>query len=261
MLIDAHCHLNRLNPASFGGSIEAAWEDATRHGIGGCLIPSTTKQDWEEITQLAGSHQDLWGAIAVHPSEADTPPVQLDELIAAGSPKQIVAIGETGLDFCHEVTPAERGRQNQLFELHIQAALQLGKFLVVHAREAWPQLLDTLHRFPVDQIGGMVHCFTGDYAAAKAILDLGWYLSFSGIITFKRSAALRELLTKIPPERILLETDAPYLAPEPMRGRPNLPSFLIYTASVVAEISNRSRQEVEGLTYNNFLRLLEGNRH
>lgn len=256
MLIDAHCHLNKLDETSFDGSVEAAWEHARRAGLVGCLIPSTVREDWPEIIKLTTDHDDLYGAIAIHPSERNDPPIALDEIVAVGSCAAVVAIGETGLDFVGECSEQEKNRQCELLELHIKAALRLNKPLIIHVRNAWPELLAILHRFPVDKIGGMVHCFTGDYQMAKAVLDLGWYISFSGIVTFKRCEDLRAVLSKLPLDRILLETDAPYLAPVPMRGHPNIPSYLRYTLSLVAEVLGRSQMELRDVTGGNFARLM-----
>lgn len=257
MLIDAHCHLNLLgDPKLEGGGIEEIWEQAKEAGITGCLIPSVVRKDWDEVIELVRRHQEFYGAIAVHPGEINDPPVTLEELVEYGRKPEVAGIGEAGLDFDSESSEEEKRRQLTLFELHIEAALRINKPLIVHARNAWPLLLDVLHRFPVDRIGGMVHCFTGDYEAAKAILDLGWYLSFSGIVTFKRSDNLRGVLRKLPVDRILLETDAPYLAPEPVRGRPNRPEFLRYTAALVADLLGKEVEELGEITGGNFMSLV-----
>ena len=207
---------------------------------------------------MLNAEPNFYGAIAVHPTEQDLGVTLQDLTVAASNPK-VVAIGETGLDFFNAPDEEEQKRQCRLFETHIEAAINLKKPLMLHIRAAYPKTLEVLraYRSDMETLGGVVHCFCGDEAAAHAFLDLGWHLSFSGILTFKKSEELRQIFQDTPLERILLETDAPYLAPVPKRGQTNQPAFLPYTAALAANLKNITPEELAQALRCNFMQLFK----
>lgn len=244
MLIDAHCHLTSLNEAESRDNAENFNLDSIAHilkraqaaGVIGCLVPSVVRSDWPKVLKVLTLKDSLWGAVGVHPQEP-APMLTISELSkAATSDTRIVGIGETGLDFSQSATQKEQERQIQLLKVHLQVASELNKVLIIHVRDAFLELMRVMREFNHTPSRVMIHCFTGSYDQAKEALDAGFYLSFSGILTFKNAEYLRDVFKKVPLERILLETDAPFLAPVPMRGKMNEPSYLTYTAQVAAEL-------------------------
>jgi TatD DNase family protein len=192
----------------------------------------------------------------VHPTVTDGHDPSVDELLALAAHDKVIAIGETGLDYFH--SKGDLDWQRQRFKNHIQVAKILHKPLIIHTRDAGHDALDVLKQEGADQVGGIIHCFTEDWEYAQKAMDLNFYISFSGIVTFKNALAIKEVAQKIPADRFLIETDSPYLAPVPFRGKPNYPTYVRYVAEHIAELRHMTVTEVAKLSSENFYRLFAG---
>ncbi|MCB1556041.1 MAG: TatD family hydrolase [Alphaproteobacteria bacterium] len=258
MYIDSHCHLNLDRMAEIGG-VSAVLERARQAGIGGMItICCRVSNEFPEILNIARVHDTLWCSIGTHPHDAGDPAekaVSLQTLIdLARSDPKIVGIGETGLDYYYDHSPRED--QQDSFRKHIRACLATGLPLIVHARDADTDLVRILREEGAGtDLKGVMHCFSSSRALGEAALALGFYISFSGIVTFKKSEDLRNFARDVPLDRILLETDAPFLAPEPHRGRINEPALMIHTARCMADIKSISEEEMATLSTKNFFTL------
>ncbi len=252
MLIDSHCHLDfpELTTDESGvlARARAAW-------IGGMLTIGTRLDQFEQVRAIAERHDNVWCSVGVHPHEAKeegqrTP----DRLIEATRHPKVVGIGETGLDFYYEHSPREE--QAESFRAHIAASRQTGLPLIVHTRNADTETGDILEdEYGQGAFPGLIHCFSSGRAVAERALALGFYISISGIVTFKAAEELRGIVRDVPLDRLLVETDAPYLAPVPKRGKTNEPAFVAHTATKVAELKGVSLAELEAATTDNFFRL------
>ena len=253
MLIDSHCHLDFPD---FAEEREAVIARARAAGVAGMLTICTRLADFPAIRALAAAHDGLWCSVGVHPHEAATADgLAAAELVAlaAGDP-EVVGIGETGLDFHYEHSP--RAAQERVFRAHAEAARATGLPLIVHTRDADD---DTVRILAEEQargpFPGLIHCFTaGDQVAEKAV-EFGMYISFSGILTFRNAEAVRAVAARVPADRLLVETDAPYLAPVPMRGKRNEPAFTVHTAAFLAELRGMEAADLARVTTDNFFRL------
>jgi len=254
MLADSHCHLDCLDLKNYNGDLSKAIAAARLKEVQYILCPGISIEAFPRVLEISESDIDLFAAVGVHPTEKEVRQPTLDELLILGENKKVVAIGETGLDFYRGDIEAERKRQIDLFKLHIKVARELAKPLIIHARSADQDIIKILTDEHDKEIGGVMHCFTGSLDMAKKAIDLGFYISFSGIVTFKNAEDLRNVAKNIPLDRILIETDAPYLAPVPMRGKPNEPAYLPYVAEFMAELLNIPYDRFTGATTENFLR-------
>ena len=251
-LIDSHCHLN------YDGLAERQDEvlDAARaRGVAGFLNISTRRREWDAITATAERHPDVWASIGIHPHEADAhPDLGSAALVEGAAHPHAVAIGECGLDYYYD--KSDRASQRERFQAHIDASRETGLPLVVHTREAET---DTAHMLggAVKEGGvtGVLHCFTGSADLAKKGLDLGFYVSISGIVTFKNAADLQDTARNIPLDRLLVETDAPFLAPVPHRGKKCEPAFVADTAAFLAELRGEPLEALAEATTANFFTL------
>lgn len=252
-LVDSHCHLDRLDLAAHGGSLDAALDAARARGVGRFLCIGISAANAAAVRRLAESHADVYCSVGVHPLdlEPDAEPA-LDWLLGELDHPRVVAIGETGLDYHYQ--PEAAALQRAGFALHLQAARQTGKPVIVHTREARADTLAMLREADLPQ-AGVLHCFTEDWEMARAALDLGYYISLSGIVTFRNAEALREVARRIPADRLLVETDAPYLAPVPHRGKPNLPEYVRDVAEFLAGLRGVPYAELAAQTTANFHRL------
>jgi TatD DNase family protein len=252
MLIDSHCHLDFPELTSDESGVLARARTA---GVGGMLTIGTRLDQFERVRAIAERHDNVWCSVGVHPHEAKeegqrTP----DRLIEAARHPKVVGIGETGLDFFYEHSP--RAEQAESFRAHIAASRETGLPLIVHTRDADAETGDILEEehakgaFP-----GLIHCFSSGRAVAERALALGLYVSISGIVTFKAAEDLRTIVRDLPLDRLLVETDAPYLAPIPKRGKTNEPAYVAHTAAKVAELKGVSMAELEAVTTDNFFRL------
>jgi len=252
MLVDSHCHLNYPPLAE---DIDGALARAHEAGVTHMLNISTRLSEFEAVRAIAEEHAHIYCSVGVHPHEAEEEgDVALDKLIALTEHPKVVGIGETGLDFYYDNSP--RDLQEKSFRTHIAAARETGLPLIIHTRDADQKTIEILGEeqkkgaFP-----GLIHCFSVGQEVADAALGHGMYISISGIVTFKTAEALRDTVRTVPLERLLVETDAPFLAPVPMRGKTNEPSFVQYTTAKVAELKDMSADELAAATSDNFFRL------
>ncbi|WP_367434512.1 TatD family hydrolase [Snodgrassella alvi] len=248
MLIDSHCHLNMPELAA---RLPQVLENMAQAEIGQAIAISVDRQSADEVLALAEQHTNLFASVGVHPEDQNSAEMSVDELIAAAQHPKVVGIGETGLDY--HWCSGDLAWQHARFSTHIQASNQTGLPLIIHTRDAAADTLRLLHENQAQQ--GVIHCFTEDTAFAKAVLDLGFYISFSGIVTFKNAQQIQEACKYVPLDRILVETDAPYLAPVPKRGKPNEPAYVRYTAEFVAQLRGDSMATIEAATTANTYRL------
>ena len=253
MLVDSHCHLDRLDLAAHGGSLDAALDAARARGVGHFLCIGVSAENASTVKALAERYADVHCSVGVHPLDLE-PGVApaLDWLLRELNHPRVVAIGETGLDYHYQPEAAEL--QREAFRLHLEAAQITGKPVIVHTREARSDTLQLLREAALPQ-AGVLHCFTEDWPMAKAALDLGFYISLSGIVTFRNAQALREVALQVPADRLLVETDAPYLAPMPYRGKPNLPQYVREVAEFLADLRGTSFESFAEQTSDNFQRL------
>ncbi len=252
MLVDSHCHLDFDD---FKGEQDDVVARARAAGIKGMLTICTRLGDAAKIRAIATAHDGVWCTVGIHPHEAEhAAGVTAEGLIALSEPAEVVGIGETGLDFYYEHSP--RDIQETVFRTHIKAARETGLPIIVHTRDADA---DTARILAEEQargaFGGVIHCFSAGAEVARCALDHGMYISFSGIVTFKNADAVRAVARDVPMERLLVETDAPYLAPVPMRGKRNEPAFTAHTAAYLAEIKGFGLDELARATTDNFFTL------
>lgn len=253
MLVDSHCHLDRLDLAAHGGSLDAALDEARARGVGQFLCIGVSADNAAAVKALADRYSDVHCSVGVHPLDlAPGQPPALDWLLQELDHPRVVAIGETGLDYHYE--PEAAGLQQQAFQLHLDAARITGKPVIVHTREARADTLALLREAALPQ-AGVLHCFTEDWDMARAALDIGFYISLSGIVTFRNAEALREVARQVPADRLLVETDSPYLAPVPHRGKANLPQYVREVAEFLAELRGVSYDVLAEQTTANFYRL------
>lgn len=254
-LVDSHCHLN-YEPLR--NRIPQVLQNARDQGVGHMLCVAVNLEKLPEVLELAQSHPHIYASVGVHPDEQHVRDPSVDELVTLAANPRVVAIGETGLDYYR--LQGERGWQQQRFRRHIQASRQCGKPLIIHTREAAADTLRIMQEEGADTAGGVMHCFTESWETAKSALDLGFYISFSGIVTFRNAEALREVARQVPADRLLIETDAPYLAPVPHRGKTNEPAFVRHVAEQLAELRKIDLVQLAQITTANFFSLFRNAR-
>ena len=252
MLVDSHCHLN------YKGLIERQADvlaQARARGIGGFLNISTRQSEWGDVIATAEREADVWASVGIHPHEADKhAELSADQLLAATDHDRVIAIGETGLDYYYD--HSDRDVQRRLFRMHIDVARQTGLPVIIHTRDAEEDTLGILE----DEMGkgafpALIHCFTASREFGEQVLELGLTISISGIVTFKNAAELQETVKSVPTDRLLVETDAPFLAPVPHRGSTCEPAFVADTAEFVARLRGVEPEQLAETTTNNFKRL------
>ena len=254
MLVDSHCHLDRLDLFGDEVDLNATLDRARARGIGAFLAIGVDLESSRNLLDLADHHRDIYVSAGAHPlQEGEIPIPGEDELVALAGADRVVAIGETGLDYHY----AEETRewQQASFITHLRAARRAGKPLVVHTRDAREDTLSLIRQHGCTERAGVLHCFTENWEMARAAIDLNYYISFSGIITFRNAGELREVVGKVPIDRILVETDSPWLAPVPYRGKANVPGNVVEVARMVAEVKGLSPEAVAEATTENFCRL------
>lgn len=261
MFTDSHCHLNFPELLSQLPAIRQAMLEAQ---VDRALCISTTLEEFPSVHALAMQFDNFWATVGVHPDNEDVIEPTLQDLLRLGQLPRVVGIGETGLDYFRlgERSVADMGWQRDRFRTHIQAARQLNKPLVIHTRSASDDTLAILREQGEDGsagcAGGVFHCFTETAQVARAALDLGFYISFSGILTFKSAQDLRDVAALVPLDRMLIETDSPYLAPMPYRGKTNNPSYVPYVAAQLAHIKQCPVEQMADITSRNFEALFKG---
>ena len=252
MFVDSHCHLNYEGLVDDQAGVLAR---ARAAGVSAMVNIATRESEWDAVVATAMRERDVWATVGVHPHEADGHAhIDTATLIERAAHPRVVAIGETGLDYHHDHSDRERQRRN--FRVHIAAARKTGLPLIVHTRDAEDDTLTILaEEFGQGRFTGVIHCFTASAAFARGALDLGLSISISGIVTFRNAQALRDIAASLPPDHLLIETDAPFLAPVPHRGRPCEPAYVADTATVLADLRGISMAELGALTTTNFYRL------
>jgi TatD DNase family protein len=256
MYIDSHCHINFPDLA---GKLPEVFGLMAQNQVSHALCISVELERFPEILALAEAHPNVYASVGVHPDHEDCTEPTVAELVALADHPRVVAIGETGLDYFRLTGDLEWQRDR--FRTHIRAARSCRKPLVIHTRSAADDTLRIMREEQAGEAGGVMHCFTESLAVAEAAIEMGFYISFSGIVTFKNAVALREVAAAIPLERMLIETDAPYLAPVPHRGQTNQPGFVKHVAEEIARIRGLSVETVGEVTSQNFFRLFAAARH
>ena len=256
ILVDSHCHINfDVLAKDMSGLLERAGDNNVDY----MLCVAVNFEDYPQIKALSQAHSNIFSSIGVHPCHTDCFEPSVEDLVSIGTGDRVVAIGETGLDYFKGPSANQDREQMQWqrdrFAVHIEAAKIVNKPLIIHTRSAAEDTMSMLEGLSAEKCGGVMHCFAESWPVAKRALDLGFYISFSGIVTFKNAHALKEVAKKVPSDRFLIETDSPYLAPVPLRGKVNEPSFVKHTAQVVAELRNETLEQVARQTTNNFFEL------
>lgn len=250
MLVDSHCHLDRLDFTRFANGLAGVLDAAQANGVARLLSVATDLESWPALAQMTEPYPQVALSAGVHPSEDGGRAPTVAELVALGREPRVVAIGETGLDYYYGRDSAQR--QQDWFRTHVAAAREVGKPLIVHTRDARTDTLRILREEGAREIGGVLHCFTEDWDMAEQALELGFHLSFSGIVTFKNTKQIQEVARRMPAERMLVETDSPYLAPVPHRGKPNQPAWVRHVAEFVARLRGESLEQVSAVTSANY---------
>lgn len=253
MLVDSHCHLDRVSLKPYGDDFDRLMTRTLAAGVGHMLCVSIDLEHYPKMRRLVDPYPQVSVSAGVHPNEQDRREPTPDELVELAADPRNVAIGETGLDYFR----SEGGLdwQQQRFRNHIAAARQCGKPLIIHTRDAREDTIRILREEQAMDVGGVLHCFTESWEMAKQGMDLGFFVSFSGIVTFNNAAALRDVARQVPLDRMLIETDSPYLTPIPYRGKPNEPRYVSHVAECIAELLGIDVDELIDFTGKNFFRL------
>ncbi len=260
MYTDSHCHLNFPELLA---RLDDIRQDMQAAQVTRALLISTQLETFDDVNRIAMAYDNFWCTAGVHPDEYDVQEPTLDDLLRIGQRDKVIGIGETGLDYYRlgDRSVADMEWQRQRFRLHIRAARQLQLPLIIHTRSASADTLSILKEEgevgDASSVGGVFHCFTETAEVARAALDLGFYISFSGILTFKNAADLREIASWVPLNRILIETDSPYLAPAPHRGKTNNPSYVPWVAKQIAELRGMTSEQIAEITSENFNHLFK----
>ena len=252
MLVDSHCHLNYKGLAE---QRDDALLRARERGVGAMLNISTRESEWDEVIGIAEAHPDIWASVGIHPHEADSHSgVDAAKLIDKAQHPRVIGIGESGLDYYYD--HSDRAQQRASFREHIVAARETGLPLIVHTRDAEYDTAQILsEEMTAGEYNGVIHCFTASSDFARKALDIGFYISLSGIVTFKNATDLQDVAKWLPADRILVETDAPFLAPVPHRGKTGEPGFVADTAKFVAQLRGEGEDALAAQTTDNFYRL------
>ncbi|WP_293763854.1 TatD family hydrolase [uncultured Aquitalea sp.] len=250
MLVDSHCHINFPDLAS---RLPEVLANMQANQVETALVIGVSRPRFPEVLDLAEGHPHLYATVGVHPDDPEAEEYSEDELVAQAAHPRVVGIGETGLDY--HWCKGDLAWQHERFRTHIRAARRTGLPLVIHTRESAEDTLRIMREENAGECGGVMHCFTENWDVAQAAMEMGFYISFSGIVTFKSAAQIKEVAQKMPLERMLVETDSPYLAPVPYRGKLNEPAYVKHVAEHIAELRGISFDEVARATTDNFYRL------
>jgi TatD DNase family protein len=255
MLIDSHCHLDRLDLKPYQNDFSCLMQHIRDQQIEHLLCIAIDLEAYPAMRELVADYDDISVTVGVHPNEHDGQEPTVAELIALGQDEKVIGIGETGLDYFR--SEGDLTWQHDRFRNHIYAAKALNKPLIIHTREAKHDALDILCEENAGEVGGIIHCFTENWEFAKKALDLNFYISFSGIVTFNSAKNIQEVAKKIPANRLLIETDSPYLSPVPHRGRPNYPQYVTHVAQSVADLRGISLTSIADISTRNFYTLFK----
>ena len=253
MLVDSHCHLDRIDLKPYDGDLAAAVAAAAERGVDRMLCIGIDLNNAPAVVDIARRFDNIYASVGIHPLDISEELCAVEQLVALADQPKVVAIGETGLDYYYSAEKSEA--QQSSFANHLRASALTGKPVIVHTRDAREDTLQLIAEHGDPAVAGVLHCFTESWEMASAALDMGYYISFSGIITFKNAEELREVVKRVPIERMLVETDSPYLAPVPYRGKKNEPKYVREVAECVAELKGLSFDDVAAQTSQNFDRL------
>lgn len=253
-LVDSHCHLDRLDLVPFENDITKALENAREHDVKHMLNVCIDLEHFNDVLDIAVSNPNVYASVGVHPNETDGQDPSVNKLVALADNEKIIAIGETGLDY-FRTKGDDLDWQRSRFKNHIEASKQTKKPLIIHMREATEDTIRIMQEENAEEAGGVMHCFAEDWETAQRALDLGFYISFSGIVTFKNALALKEVAKNVPMDKMLVETDSPYLAPVPYRGKSNQPAYVQNVAQCIAELRDESYEFIAEKTTENFFEL------
>ena len=256
MLVDSHCHLDRLDLTPFAGDFSKFLEEVENSLIDRMLCVCINLSEYPAMRELVEAETRIDVSVGVHPNEHCAFEPTIAELVDLGGDERVVAIGETGLDYYREGYDA--AVQEERFRRHIRAAKQLGKPLIVHSRSAPRDTLRILTEENAEDVGGVFHCFTEDWSTARGALNLNFCISFSGIVTFKNAATLQDVARRVPSDRYMIETDSPYLAPVPLRGKPNYPVYIRHVAEFLAGIRGATLSKIADESAANYFTLFSG---
>lgn len=252
MFVDSHCHLDFPDLAS---SLDELLANMQTSQVTHALCVGVNLENFPRVLALAESHSNLFASVGVHPDYEDTAEPEVEQLLKLADHAKVVALGETGLDYFR--LKGDLDWQRERFRRHIRAARQCGKPLIIHTRAAAEDTLRIMEEEGAASVGGVMHCFTESWEIARHALDLNFYISFSGIVTFKNAAIIKEVAKKVPADRMLIETDSPYLAPVPHRGETNQPAFVRHVAEEIARLRETTLAEIAAVTTNNFFNLFK----
>lgn len=252
MLIDSHCHLNYLDLKDM--SLKDIILHAKKAGVEKIVSIAVAWHEIDDIIKISEDNENVYFSVGVHPSELDSYQPTAEDIIQKSTHAKCVAIGETGLDFHYNDLNTRDAQISKLVN-HIHAGIATDKPVIVHTRSAKADTIDILKSEQVDKCGGILHCFTEDYEMAKKAIDMGMYISFSGILTFKNAKEIQDVAKRIPLDTILVETDAPYLTPVPFRGKPNYPEYVKYTTDFLADLRGEDISEVKKQLYKNTIKV------
>ena len=260
MLIDSHCHLYLLENTDGGRHLEAVMLAAQQHDVQQMLCVCVDLDIFERVLAIAKEHPNVHCSVGVHPCDIGDTPITKEQIAHLAMAPEVIAIGETGLDYYRLESDEEekKRKQHAAFRAQIQAAIGVNKPLIIHTRAAQADTIRLLREEGADRCQGVMHCFTEDFAMAEEAIELGFYISISGIVTFKNALQVQEVAKRVPLNRLLIETDAPYLAPVPYRGQENQPAYVRYVAEYIAELRGISFEEVAENTTENYFTLFKG---
>ncbi len=262
-LVDSHCHLDMLDLNEFEHSMDNVIKQAKEHHVTELLSISVDLDSFPRVLSTAKQYSNVHASVGLHPCHTPDKAVTVAELVKLADDPDVIAIGETGLDYYMHDGVCPKGEhfewQKQRFRHHIQAGIATGKPLIIHTRNAKEDTLKILQQENAQQCGAVMHCFVEDMVTAEQALELGFYISFSGIVTFKNARSIQAVAAMVPDDRLLIETDSPYLAPVPMRGKKNQPAYVSYIAGFLAQLRNCSVEHIAGITRDNYFRLFNLN--
>ena len=253
-LVDSHCHLDRVDLSAYDNSFDAMLAAAKAEGVDHMLCVSIDLESYPAMLELVDDYPEVSISVGVHPNDHDRREPTVGELVELAAHPKNVAIGETGLDYFRSDRES-CDWQRERFRTHIRAANACGKPLIIHTRDAREDTIRILQEERAEEARGVMHCFTETWEMAQQAMELGFYISFSGIVTFRNAEELRDVASKVPLDRMLIETDSPYLAPAPYRGMPNEPRYVSRVAETIAELRGMDVDELAGITRDNFYSL------
>ena len=258
MLTDSHCHLDKINLDSFENNFSTLINSASEADVSQMLCVCIDTEHFHNVLKPAQDYPQIYCSVGVHPTHKDSHAPSVEELVKLAQHAEVIAIGETGLDYfrCNEKNE-DMGWQHDLFRTHIQAAIKTHKPLIIHTRSAKHDTIKILQEERADKVGGVMHCFAEDWETAQQALDLNFYISFSGIVTFNSAKELQDVARRVPADKYLIETDSPWLAPVPKRGKLNQPAYVKFVAEKMAELRGCSYEQIAKESTENFNRLFK----